>query len=185
MLMKILDAIVSNNLSKVKNLYYKAFPKDELKPFNLILQKQKEGSVDVLAIENDSEFVGLAITAIYKNLVLLDYFAIEENSRNRKFGTMAFNLIKNRYGDKKFFLEIENPENMECENKLERLRRRNFYLKNGVVELPYLVDLLGVEMKILANTNDLSYDEYLSVYSNVFGREISDKIHLLSVVTQP
>lgn len=183
--MKILDAINSNNLANVEKLYYKAFPKDELKPFDLILQKQKEGSVEILAIENDSVFVGLAITAIYKNLVLLDYFAIEEKFRNRKFGTRAFNLIKDRYSDKKFFLEIENPEKLECENKLERLRRRNFYLKNGVVELPYLVDLLGVEMKILANTDDLSYDEYLSVYSNVFGREISGKIHLLSGITQP
>ena len=183
--MKILDAINSNNLSNVEKLYYKAFPKDELKPFDLILQKQKDGFVDVLAIESDGNFVGLAITGTYKNLVLLDYFAIEDDFRNRKFGTTAFNLIKNRYRDKKFFLEIENPENLECNNKLERLRRRNFYLKNGVIELPYFVDLLGVEVKILANTVILTYEEYLSVYSNVFGREISDKINLLSEGHQP
>lgn len=183
--MKILDAINSNNLANVEKLYYKAFPKDELKPFDLILQKQKDGFVDVLAIESDGNFVGLAITGTYKNLVLLDYFAIEDDFRNRKFGTTAFNLIKNRYRDKKFFLEIENPENLECNNKLERLRRRNFYLKNGVIELPYFVDLLGVEVKILANTAILTYEEYLSVYSNVFGREISDKINLLSEGHQP
>ena len=82
-------------------------------------------------------------------------------------------------------MEIENPENLECNNKLERLRRRNFYLKNGVIELPYFVDLLGVEVKILANTAILTYEEYLSVYSNVFGREISDKINLLSEGHQP
>ena len=115
----------------------------------------------------------------------MDYFAIEDDFRNRKFGTTAFNLIKNQYRDKKFFLEIENPENLECNNKLERLRRRNFYLKNGVIELPYFVDLLGVEVKILANTAILTYEEYLSVYSNVFGREISDKINLLSEGHQP
>lgn len=183
--MKILDAINSNNLANVEKLYYKAFPKDELKPFELILQKQKDGFVDILALESDGIFVGLAITGTYKNLVLLDYFAIEDDFRNRKFGTTAFNLIKNRYRDKKFFLEIENPENLECNNKLERLRRRNFYLKNGVIELPYFVDLLGVEVKILANTDILTYEEYLSVYSNVFGREISDKINLLSEGHQP
>ena len=183
--MKILDAINSNNLANVEKLYYKAFPKEEQKPFDLILQKQKDGSVEILAIENNETFVGLAITAHYKNLVLLDYFAIEDDFRNRKFGTTAFNLIKNRYIDKKFFLEIENPENLECNNKLERLRRRNFYLKNGVIELPYFVDLLGVEVKILANTAILTYEEYLSVYSNVFGREISDKINLLSEGHQP
>lgn len=183
--MKILDAINSNNLANVEKLYYKAFPKEEQKPFDLILQKQKEGSVEILAIENNETFVGLAITAHYKNLVLLDYFAIEDDFRNCKLGTTAFNLIKSRYIDKKFFLEIENPENLECNNKLERLRRRNFYLKNGVIELPYFVDLLGVEVKILANTAILTYEEYLSVYSNVFGREISDKINLLSEGHQP
>lgn len=77
--MKILDAINSNNLANVEKLYYKAFPKDELKPFDLILQKQKDGFVDILAIENNETFVGLAITAHYKNLVLLDYFAIEDD----------------------------------------------------------------------------------------------------------
>lgn len=183
--MKILDAINSNNLANVEKLYYKAFPKEEQKLFDLILQKQKDGFVDILALESDGIFVGLAITGIYKNLVLLDYFAIEEKFRNRKLGTSAFNLIKNQYSDKKFFLEIENPENLECNNKLERLRRRNFYLKNGVIELPYFVDLLGVEVKILANTAILTYEEYLSVYSNVFGREISDKINLLSEGHQP
>lgn len=184
-MLKISNATTSNKIEKVKTLYFAAFPKDELKPFELILQKQKEGSVEILAIEDNETFVGLAITAHYKNLVLLDYFAIEEKFRNRKLGTSAFNLIKNRYRDKKFFLEIENPENLECNNKLERLRRRNFYLKNGVIELPYFVDLLGVEVKILANTAILTYEEYLSVYSNVFGGEISDKINLLNEGHQP
>ena len=49
--MKILDAINSNNLANVEKLYYKAFPKEEQKPFDLILQKQKDGFVDVLALE--------------------------------------------------------------------------------------------------------------------------------------
>ena len=101
--MKILDAINSNNLANVEKLYYKAFPKEEQKPIDLILQKQKDGFVDDLALESDGNFVGLAITGTYKNLVLLDYFAIEDDFRNRKFGTTAFNLIKNRYRDKKFF----------------------------------------------------------------------------------
>lgn len=184
-MLKISNATTSNKIEKVKTLYFAAFPKEEQKPFDLILQKQKDGFVDVLAIESDGNFVGLAITGTYKNLVLLDYFAIEDDFRNRKFGTTAFNLIKNRYRDKKFFLEIENPENLECNNKLERLRRRNFYLKNSMIETPYLIDLLGVEVKILANTAILTYEEYLSVYSNVFGREISDKINLLSEEHQP
>ena len=105
--MKILDAINSNNLANVEKLYYKAFPKEEQKPFDLILQKQKEGSVEILAIENNETFVGLSITAHYKNLVLLDYFAIEDDFRNRKLGTTAFNLIKNRYRDKKFFAQTK------------------------------------------------------------------------------
>ena len=184
-MLKISNVTNLNMLNNVKSLYLTAFPQDELKPFELILQKQKEGSVEILAIENNETFVGLAITAHYKNLVLLDYFAIEKNFRNRKFGTSAFNLIKNKYSDKKFFLEIENPENLECKNKLERLLRRNFYLKNSMIETPYLVDLLGVEIKLLSNTNDLSYEEYLSVYSYIYGDEISSRIHLLNKTISP
>lgn len=184
-MLKISNATTSNMLNKVKNLYLTAFPKDEQKPFELILQKQKEGSIEILTIVNNETFIGFAITTHYKNLVLLDYFAIEEDFRNQKFGTSAFNLIKNKYSDKKFFLEIENPKNIECKNKLERILRRKFYLKNSMLETPYLINLLGVEVKLLSNTKDLSYKEYLSVYSYIYGDEISSKIHLLNETISP
>ena len=73
--MKLIEAINQNQLEKIQNLYNEAFPLPERKSFSRLIQTRDKGNAEILAIEND-DFLGLAITAIYKDLVLLDYFAI-------------------------------------------------------------------------------------------------------------
>lgn len=168
-----------NSVKKIQNLYEKAFPKEEKKPFELILQKSAEGCVEILSVEDDKEFIGLSIAAIYKNLCLLDYFAIDETKRGLGFGGAAFNLIKERYKDKKFFLEIENTA-IDAENKIQRIKRKNFYLKNGMQKLPFIVNLIGVEMEILSDGSLINFEEYHKLYTEIFGSSIGEKITLLN-----
>lgn len=75
--MKLIEAINQNQLEKIQNLYNEAFPLPERKSFSRLIQTRDKGNAEILAIENENDdFLGLAITAIYKDLVLLDYFAI-------------------------------------------------------------------------------------------------------------
>ena len=76
--MKIIKATDEKRLQLIEKLYMSAFPKVERKPFQLILQKQKEGTMELLSIEEDHKFLGLAIFAHDKDIALLDYFAISE-----------------------------------------------------------------------------------------------------------
>lgn len=155
----------------IEALYVEAFPKDERKPFQLILEKCREGAAELLAIEDEmGSFMGMAVTVLYQDLVLLDYFAIAAGQRGNGIGTEIFKLLRKKYEGKRFFLEIERTD-VEAENIVQRKKRKEFYLRNGMKETGLLVWLFGVEMEVLTDSCRISYEEYYGLYKGVFGTE--------------
>ncbi|MGN1433490.1 MAG: GNAT family N-acetyltransferase [Ruminococcus sp.] len=168
-----------DNLDKIEELYLTAFPKIERKPFDLILEKCNAGFMEIITIESDNcDFLGFAIMILHDDMVLLDYFAIAPESRGKNVGSNALNLLFERYKNKRFILEIENTE-IECDNKKERKRRKSFYIRNGMSVMPFKVNLIGVEMEVLAYNCKLSYEEYYGIYKNTFSDEYCNKIQLI------
>lgn len=165
-----------DNLEKIKNLYLTAFPKNERKPFDLISEKCDSGSMKIIAIQNDNnDFLGLAITILYDDMVLLDYFAIAPESRGKNIGSTTLKQLFERYKNKRFILEIENTE-VECNNLQERKRRKAFYIRNGMSVMPFKVNLIGVEMEVLTHNCEVTYEEYYSIYENTFSDVYCNKI---------
>ena len=61
--MQLVNAVTEEQLKNVRQLYFSAFPLEERKPFELILEKRDAGYVEILAIESDEgDFLGLAIS---------------------------------------------------------------------------------------------------------------------------
>ncbi len=156
-------------LYKIKKLYKHAFPKWERKPFWLMLKKQKIGITDIFYLEKNNKFCGLASTILYKNIVLLAYFAIDESMRGLGYGSEALLELQKYYKDKDFILEIESTK-IPSENYNERIRRKNFYKRNGITETGIGVNLFGVEMEVLSRGTDLTYDRYFEIYKNYIGK---------------
>ncbi len=164
--MKLVSADKSQ-IKQIKRLYKLAFPRREQKPFWLIRKKQREGSVEILAICDD-DFLGLVITSLYNNFALIDYFAIDETKRGKGLGSDALRLIKERYAGKQLFLEIE-VINENAPNNNERIRRKKFYLKNGFTQANIQVNVLGVAMELLTCECGITFREYQNIYVNVYG----------------
>ncbi len=168
------------DLNQIQQLYLTAFPSNERKPFPLILQKCAEGSMEILKIEDEKNtFVGLVIMILYKNLAILDYFAIDENMRNLGYGSAVLSLLNERYSNKCMILEIEDPD-VPSENTPDRIRRKGFYLRNHMALMPFRVNLFGVEMLILTNGKSVTFEEYHEIFTHVFSPDISKNICLLS-----
>ena len=89
-----IEKATSRELRKIKKIYLEAFPKSERKPFRLMKQKAAEGIMEFLSIRERGKLTGLAITVLYKDMVLLDYFAIEKSFRGQNLGTEALALLK-------------------------------------------------------------------------------------------
>lgn len=176
--MELVVANTEEKLEKIKELYLKSFPEEELKPFSLLIEKSREGLGEMLCIEEDGEFKGHALMALYKDLALLDYFAICEDKRGCGIGGKVLALLQERYADKRFLLEAETLS-VPCDNKKQRQRRMNFYHRCGMVEDGMLVEVRGVAMDVLVPKEKVSFEEYCDLYRNVFGEEIYRQVKLL------
>lgn len=177
--MKIIKADSVKQLSDIEKLYLEAFPKAERKPFAMIKKLCKLGKSEMLCLESDNgDFVGLAITVLYENFVLLDYFAISPEGRGKGTGSEALRLLKEKYVGKRFFLEIESTlDSQNCPE--ERTRRKIFYLRSGMSVMPFEVDLFGVHMEILTNGCTVTYEDYHNVYRSVLPAPMLSKVKLL------
>ena len=163
-------------LRKIRRLYRISFPKCERKPFRVILEKQAEGSVEIIFVRNEeNKLLGFAITAIYKDLVLVDYLAVSPKFQSLGIGSGILAGMKEYYRGKRIFLEIEDPEE-PCDNRSDRIRRRAFYQKNGFSEAGFKVWLFGIKMPVLIADGALNFEEYHELYDEVFSPAVGKNV---------
>lgn len=184
------EVTTEEQMNQVRGLYDAAFPKEERKPFSLILQKRDEGVTEILAIEDETgTFYGLVITILYKDIVLLDYFAIAEARRGGGVGSEILQLMQKRCEGKRLLLEIEDTTQLpgaeepevsvnsvrteRAERQLspedqQKIRRKAFYLRNRMRPMDYRVELFGVDMEILTYPAPVAYEEYHEIFETVY-----------------
>ncbi len=140
--------------------------------------KQRQGMVDIWYINDNGEFAGLAIAMKAGDKILLDYFAIDADKRGKGYGSLALCRLQRHYSGKKFFLEIESTFG-DSDNREQRCLRKQFYLSNNMKEIGILADVFGTEMELLGYGCTLSYDEYISVYREIYGGQKAEHIVLI------
>lgn len=165
-------------LWRLKRLYKRAFPIEERKPFSIIRKMQKRGKTDIWYFEDEGRFLGLATTINGQREVLIDYFAVDEGMRAKGYGTHMLKALISHYSPLGVFLEIEIPYT-DAENYPERVRRKEFYLRAGLMEMGTRAKLFSVDMELLGTGCSLSFDEYRDFYLHNYGRFAYDNIEKL------
>ena len=160
---------------KLYKLYMSAFPAEERKPVFMILKMYRKGKTDIWCVEHCGRFAGLAITINSKDLILLDYFAVEQTYRDLGIGSAALGELQQLYGDKGLFVEIESTRE-NAPNQSQRLRRKHFYLSCGLEELYVTAKLFGVIMELLGNRCQLDYEKYKNFYRVNYNSWAADHI---------
>ena len=159
-----LEPVAEIELSAYEALYCDAFPASERKPFALLKTRAAEGTAELLSIRFDGIFAGLAVTLLDGPYVLIDYLAVSPAFRNHGIGASGLGLLRARYPDRLLFLEIEEPETEIQE------RRRNFYIRNGILPTGLAVKLFGVDMLILSDGGrNVPFDDYAALLLHTVG----------------
>lgn len=83
--------------------------------------------------------------------------------RGRGAGSAALELIREKYAGQGVFVEIESIFE-EGKDQQERIRRKSFYLKNGMQELHVLADVFGVRMELLGWDCEMDFERYRAFY---------------------
>ena len=163
------------HMLKIRRLYKEAFPAYERKPFGIIKAMAKKGKTDLWYFEDEGGFAGLCATINGPDAILIDYLAVARKRRGTGVGTRMLKALLEHYKDYGVFLEIEELDE-NAENSTERVRRREFYLRQGFEPMNTFVNLFGVNMELLGVRCKLDFDEYRAFYLNNYGKFAYDHI---------
>lgn len=164
------------------------FPKDELKSLNHIsrLTDEKKYTNKCLFSE-ENELMAYAFFGYPKEnslCPLLDFFAVNSKYRNQGIGSKFLNMLKSESSIFKngILAEIEDPNSAKNEEEKEiRLKRAEFYKKNGFITTNIKSTCFGVSFLIiyLPKENYLSEDELqknlINAYKALFSKSDFEK----------
>jgi len=145
--------------AEARNVYLgrgrRDFPSDELKPFPMIEKLMNSGCYECCGFyEKESDKLcayAFMMADTDTNMLLLDYFAVCEEVREKGYGSAALDLLKEDYikWDGMIF-EVEDDDMADTEGE-RRLRQRRiaFYERNGVVMMEQKSQAFGVDFKLM------------------------------------
>lgn len=122
--------------SKLKELYKKSFPRDEILPLWLLKIKAKRKNEFFFSIYDEEEFIGLTYFIYYEHITYVLYLAIDTNKRGKGYGSIVLDKIKKENNQGSVVLCIEEID-QTADNYEQRIKRKNFYEKNGFQETGY------------------------------------------------
>lgn len=157
----------SSDYGKISRLYKTAFPADERAPMWLLALKSEREDVDFWGLYSDGNWAGLAYVISGGEASYLFYLALSENMRGKGIGSKALQALKKHYMGQRFFLALEQLDE-SAENYEERLKRRQFYLKNGLKPLPLTIREATVTYDVMG-TGDVKPEEYESMMKKYLG----------------
>ncbi len=144
-----------------------AFPPGEFMATELQARLCGEGRLELLAVYDGENFAGFTTVFPARRLAYVFFLAIHPSMRSKGYGARVLELIRERYPDRMVVLDIE-PLEEGGEDYAIRLRRKQFYLRNGFLESGYHLKYLGLKFEILyAAPGTFDLDEYRSMMMEI------------------
>lgn len=154
----------TERLGEVRELYESAFPKEEQLPWDDLLRLTDAMPLDFTAYYDVDAFVGFTIVLPRNNYNWLWYFAVNERFRGKGYGQKILARIIVR---------------QECDNLEQRLRRRDFYLRNGFRDTETEKTFEGITYTILmkgeGTFTSMDYDNIIAELRKFWEVPIEEK----------
>lgn len=173
------------NIDEMSDIYDRymteAFPPAELKPMSRIRDMSEAGIYDGYGLFDDGSLraYGYFVTCPKTGDMLFDYLAVPKDYRGQGYGTKFLSHLPEIVGDRHTLIfEIEHPDKTgDPKEKEKRLRRKHFYLENGVSATKAETKVFGVDYQILQYTpgDDLTYQEVLKAVDHLYRTMFPEK----------
>lgn len=149
----------------ISDLLIEAFPESERPPVDIFfgnVNRNKEN--ELYGYYERDKFIGFSYLTLYKDICYLFFLAVKKEERNKGFGTKILDLIKKEHKDKVILLCNEEVDDKYLDNDL-RIKRRDFYIKNGFVYNGYKTNEFGVifETRYFGN-HPVPFEDYSEIY---------------------
>ena len=153
---------------KIKSLFQRAIPAHERPPFFWLYRKRKRENVSFFNVYDGNEWVGAVFFSVHKSLVYVWVFAIDDSVRSKGYGSAVFLEIRRLYPDHRILLGIEAPRE-NAKNSEQRIKRKQFYERNGFRETGYFAKQFNdsFELLLIGDTESFKIEEFFGAMKEV------------------
>lgn len=121
------------------------------------------------AVLEKNKFIGLVYTISAEKMVYMFFLAVKEEYRVKGYGSKILENIRKMYPDKTVTLAIEDIEQRNAENLEERIKRLEFYERNGFIRLYIKINELGVVYELMGTDATVTKKDFLKLMKDYFG----------------
>jgi hypothetical protein len=157
----------SKRKQEIKEMYMSSFPKEDRMPFALMVMMSYLWNTQFLAFYDDI-LCGFVYMATIGKQSFVMFIAVKENLHSKGYGSRILEIVQSMNLNNKVIISIE-PCDESAEDFEQRLRRKNFYLKNGYLETGYFMKLGRKKQEVLIKNgvfNKLEFILFFMLYSN-------------------
>jgi len=154
------------DLNRVEILAKEAFPSEEYLAPSKLIEMSKEAGFNFLAVYDNDKFAGFVVVKLYKVMAYLFFLAVDEKMRGQGYGSRIIQKIKEIYPDYNHVVDFEMIDK-NASNYSQRVKRKNFYLKNGYKETGRFLSYLGVNYEIMATNDNFDIDLFKELMSTI------------------
>ena len=155
--------------AEIKTLYEAAFPKNERKEIKYLLEKGQDVG-EVYAFFDGEKFVGFTCLLSYHTICHVIYFAVAENLRDEGYGTKIIKAVCEAKKRKRVLVDIEMEED-DAPNEAQRVKRKEFYLRNGFKDTEITYRWEGDDYEILSYGGNCTKGEFRAFWSGIYKKE--------------
>lgn len=165
--------IQEKDYAYVEALLVEAFPPNERPPFQALLDKHKQGAADFWMIREEDRNVGIAYLLTVGDVTYLFYFAVDSTCRGKGYGSKAMKAMLEKYKDTSLLFSIEDYE-AEAENAVQRTKRHEFYLRCGLIDLPFKLKGNNMVFAVMSNTDTIGPEKCRAVIEGIMGAPVGN-----------
>ena len=166
--LKYIDYFKSDYKNYIKKIYTDSFPKSERFPFWILEKCAKEGNIKFNIVLDNDKAVGMEYLINYDNISYLMYLAVDNNERNKGYGSKILKDLINK--NEVVILCIERPKEQLKYSK----NRKDFYLRNNFYETNKFIVDSKVEYEVLCSKKDYEITE--KILQNRYDKMSNSKV---------
>lgn len=154
----------------ILEIYKNSFPEIERFPMWLLRIMSHLKGINFIAFHDEDILCGFSYFFVNEETVFILFLAVNDKIRSKGYGSQIISWIKDTYPNRNIFLDVEKPDE-NSENNHQRLKRIQFYQRNGIFETGHFFTYDNVTYEILCtdkNFTDKDYNENLTSYFKIF-----------------
>lgn len=164
----IVEDVSFRNKRFARKIYCDAFPKEDRIPFWMMQMMAKGKATEMCLYRDGDTYCGMSYVASIDRTTFVMFLAVDGDMRSRGYGSRILDRIKSDHRDDIVIVSFE-PLVGGAENYEIRLKRREFYLRNGFQETGYAGVLKGKPQEIMIYNGEfdpVAFGEFFRKYSN-------------------